>query len=100
VMAWGDDQAGELGNGVIPAFSFVPVRVHGVSTATAVSASDTLDPSASYSVALLAGHTVDDWGATNPPSALPRPVPGATTVVAISPSLFLLSNSTVMPFAP
>lgn len=100
VMAWGDDQAGELGNGIIPPFSVLPVRVHHVSTVSAVAASDTLDPSASYSVAMLAGHTVDDWGATNPATELPRPVPGATGVVAISPSLFLLSNSTVMPFTP
>jgi alpha-tubulin suppressor-like RCC1 family protein len=100
VMAWGDDQVGELGNGVNPPFSTVPVRVQHLAKATAVSASDTLDAGASYSLALLPGQTVDDWGATNPPTELPRAVAGATTVTAISPNVFLLANGTVTPFAP
>jgi alpha-tubulin suppressor-like RCC1 family protein len=100
VMAWGDDQVGELGNGVNPVFETTPVRVQHLAKATAVSASDTLDVGTSYSVSLLPGQTVDDWGATNPPSELPRVVPGATGVTAISPNVFLLAGGTVSPFAP
>jgi alpha-tubulin suppressor-like RCC1 family protein len=98
VMAWGDDEVGELGNGVNPPFVTAPVRVHRLTKATAVSASDTLDVNGSYSLALLPTHTVDDWGATNPPSEVPRAVPGATTIAAIAPNLFLLAVGTVRPF--
>lgn len=100
VMAWGDDEVGELGNGVIPPFETAPVRVHRLTTATAIAASDALDPTASFSVALLQGGAVDDWGATAAQNLVPRPVPGATGVAAISPGLLLLSNGTVKVFTP
>jgi alpha-tubulin suppressor-like RCC1 family protein len=99
-MAWGDDEAGELGNGVNPPFSTVPVKVLRLATATAVAASDALDPNASFSVALLRGGTVDDWGATAAANEVPRPLAGATGVAAISPGLLLLANGTVKEFTP
>jgi hypothetical protein len=100
VRAWGDDESGELGNGVNPPFYTVPVKVHRLTTATAVAASDNQSASGPFSVALLSGGTVDDWGATSAASEVPRPVPGATGVAAISPGLLLLANGTVKEFTP
>jgi alpha-tubulin suppressor-like RCC1 family protein len=100
VLAWGDDEVGELGNGVNPPFETVPVKVHRLATATAIAASVVLSPQGSFSVALLRGGTVDDWGATARQNEVPRPVPGATGVAAISPGLLLLANGTVKVFTP
>jgi alpha-tubulin suppressor-like RCC1 family protein len=100
VRAWGDDESGELGNGVNPPFSTVPVKVHRLATATAVAASDNPFGNGPFSVALLSGGTADDWGATAAQNEIPRPIPGATGVAAISPGLLLLANGTVKVFTP
>ena len=100
VRGWGDDQSGELGNGVNPPFYTVPVKVNRLTTATAVAASDNQPGAGPFGVALLSGGTVDDWGATSVPTEVPRPVPGATGVTAISPGLLLLANGTVKVFTP
>lgn len=99
-VGWGDDETGELGNGVNPPFYTVPVKVHRLTTATSVAASDNQSGNGPFSVALLSGGTVDDWGATSTASEVPRPLPGVTGVTAISPGLLLLSNGTVKVFTP
>lgn len=98
VMSWGDDEVGELGNGSIEPFSAAPVPVRGLTAATAVAASDDVYVQAMFGVALLAGGTVDDWGATSPITDAPHPAPGVTGVAAISPELILLTNGTVREF--
>jgi alpha-tubulin suppressor-like RCC1 family protein len=100
VRGWGDDGSGELGNGVNPPFYTVPVAVHRLTTATAVAASDDQSGNGPFSVALVSGGTADDWGATSAGNEVPRPIPGATGVTAISPGLLLLSNGTVKEFTP
>lgn len=100
VRGWGDDQFGELGNGVNPPFYTVPVAVHRLTTATAVAASDNQSANGPFSVGLLSGGTVDDWGATSAGNEVPRPIPGATGVTAISPGLLLLASGTVKEFTP
>jgi hypothetical protein len=56
VMAWGDDSAGELGNGVVKASQPSPVAVSGLSGVTSISAG-TMD-----SAALLSSGSVMTWG--------------------------------------
>ncbi|HYB24766.1 MAG TPA: IPT/TIG domain-containing protein, partial [Solirubrobacteraceae bacterium] len=56
VMAWGDDEAGQIGDGSIVPIQEAPVAVSGLSDVTAVSAGG------QHSMALLAGGTVMTWG--------------------------------------
>jgi alpha-tubulin suppressor-like RCC1 family protein len=56
VMAWGEDEAGELGDASIVERHEAPVAVSGLSGVTAVSAGG------EHSMALLAGGTVMTWG--------------------------------------
>jgi alpha-tubulin suppressor-like RCC1 family protein len=98
VMTWGDDEVGELGNGAIEPFSATPVPVRGLATATAAVASDVGYVQGSFGVALLAGGTVDDWGATSPITDTPHPAAGISGVAAISAALLLLTNGTVEVF--
>jgi alpha-tubulin suppressor-like RCC1 family protein len=97
--AWGDDEFGELGNGLNPPFYAVPVKVSGLTTATALSAGDPVEADP-ISLALLSSHTVDAWGATPGFHEVPRPLAGVSGVVGISPGLFLLSNGTVEAYGP
>jgi alpha-tubulin suppressor-like RCC1 family protein len=98
VMSWGDDEVGELGDGAIEPDSAVPVRARGLNTATAAVASQAEYIAASFSVALLPGGTITDWGQTRRVTDAPRPVPGITAVTAISPGLLLLANGTAEEF--
>jgi alpha-tubulin suppressor-like RCC1 family protein len=102
VMAWGSNQAGQLGNGseVTPS---VPVEVSGLTGVQAVAAG------ASHSLALLSNGTVMAWGdneegqlgdANTNESQVPVAVKGLTGVRAIAAggndSFALLSSGTVM----
>jgi alpha-tubulin suppressor-like RCC1 family protein len=98
VMSWGDDETGELGNRTIEPFSATPVPVGGLTAATAVVASDAGYVQGSFGVALLAGGTVEDWGATSPITDTPHPAPGVAGVAAISQALLLFTNGTVKVF--
>ena len=102
VLAWGENYAGELGDGG-SANSDVPVPVSGLSDATAISAGS------GFSLALLGNGTVMAWGSNSAgelgdgseaDSTVPVPVSGLSGVVAISAgnghSLALLKNGTVM----
>jgi hypothetical protein len=103
VMAWGDNSAGELGNGTTGGVSNVPVAVKNLSSVTAVSAGS------GYSLAALTSGTAMAWGAngrgqlgdgtttgTNLPGAVSE-LSGLTGVSAgAEHSLALLSNGTVM----
>jgi alpha-tubulin suppressor-like RCC1 family protein len=88
VMAWGEDNYGELGNGVIKAHELTPVAVSGLTGVTAISAGG------QDSVALMSGGSmmawgVNRWGAlgdgvTGSPSAVPVPVSGIDKVASVS----------------
>jgi alpha-tubulin suppressor-like RCC1 family protein len=100
VMAWGENLAGQLGDGSRSASSSVPVAVKGLGGVAAVSAD------VSHSLALISGGTLRSWGsnangqlgagsrevcpsfATKAPcSRVPLSVPGLTSVLAISAGL-------------
>jgi alpha-tubulin suppressor-like RCC1 family protein len=55
VQCWGDNKAGQLGNGTTTDSS-VPVTVSGITNATAVAAGGL------YACAMLSGSTVQCWG--------------------------------------
>jgi hypothetical protein len=101
-MAWGDNGAGQLGNGTFGNFSDVPVLVKGSRGAIAVAAGG------EHSLALLSNGTVAAWGqntdgqlgnGTITGSDVPVAVQGLTGVTAIAAgsdhSVALLSNGTV-----
>ncbi|MGA2452678.1 MAG: IPT/TIG domain-containing protein [Solirubrobacteraceae bacterium] len=56
VMAWGEDEAGELGDGSIVRDDETPVAVSGLSGVTAIAAGG------EHSMALLSSGAVDTWG--------------------------------------
>jgi alpha-tubulin suppressor-like RCC1 family protein len=112
VMGWGNNGAGELGDGTITQRD-VPVAVSGLSGVSAIAAGE------SHTLALLSNGTVDAWGYNNygqlgngttggpdtcesevPCSTTPMPVSGLSEVQAIAAagnhSLALLKNGTVM----
>jgi alpha-tubulin suppressor-like RCC1 family protein len=100
VMAWGNNDSGQLGNGTTKNSS-VPVAVSGLKGVTAVSAGS------HQSLALLSDGTVMAWGEApgngTERSEVPVAVSGLSGVVAIAAggggfdfSLALLSNGTVM----
>ncbi len=103
VVAWGDNESGELGNGTRTT-SDVPVAVKGLSEVTAISAGGY------HSMALLKNGTVMVWGdnpwgqlgngATGGFSDVPEAVKGLSEVIAVSAgetdSFALLKNGTVM----
>lgn len=91
VMAWGDNEGGQLGNGT-KTDSNVPVAVSGLSgVVTSISAG------AFGSLALMSDGTVMEWGNFN---VLPVAVSGLSEVAAIAqgagPNLALLRDGTVM----
>jgi alpha-tubulin suppressor-like RCC1 family protein len=102
VMAWGDDEAGQLGDGG-STLSSVPVAVSGLTGVKAIAAGE------NHSLALLNNGTVMAWGENEEgqlgngkttDSAVPVAVKGLTGVKAIAAggnhSLALLTNGTVM----
>ena len=88
VMSWGDDSAGELGNGTIKPFATTPAAVSGLSGVTAISAGT--DDSA----ALLGSGSLMTWGSDSSGvlgdgvsggvSDVPVKVVGLTSVVSVS----------------
>src|SRR5260370_5044372 len=104
-FAWGDNSAGELGNGTLTG-SAAPVAVSGLSGVRAVSAAGR------HELALLSSGTVLAWGddtfgqlgngliSANRSSEVPAPLPGLSNVTAVAAgeehSLALLANGTVM----
>jgi alpha-tubulin suppressor-like RCC1 family protein len=115
VMAWGDNEVGQLGDGSVigpehcykedepTQCSTRPIPVSGLSEATAIAAGQ------NYSLALLKNGTVMAWGSdvSEEPAASwshdePTPVANLSGVIAIAAggdgetSLALLSNGTVM----
>jgi alpha-tubulin suppressor-like RCC1 family protein len=102
VMAWGDNDSGQLGNGTTTN-SDLPVAVSGLTGVTAVAAGG------EHSLALLSNGTVMAWGAngqgqlgigTTTGSDVPVAVSGLTGVTAVSGggfySLALQSNAKLM----
>jgi alpha-tubulin suppressor-like RCC1 family protein len=105
LMTWGDNSAGELGNGSLDA-STTPVAVGGSGGITAVSAGGC------HVLALDSGGTVEAWGddtsgqlgtgaaSANGDAENPVTVPGLSDVTQVAAgtehSLALLSNGTVM----
>jgi len=103
VMTWGNDEFGQLGNGLTETLSNVPVTVKGLSGVTAISAGG------NHSLALLSNGTVMAWGENESgqlgdgnvsESSVPVAVKGLSGVSAISAggahSLALLKTGTVM----
>jgi len=106
VMAWGNNESGQLGQGEQeeePPFSNVPVAVPGLTGVSGISAG------ASYSLALLSGGTVKAWGAgafgqlgngATVEELAPVAVSGLSGVTSVSAggdhSVALLSNGTAM----
>jgi alpha-tubulin suppressor-like RCC1 family protein len=106
VMAWGNNEAGQLGDGKSVSEqrqSDVPVKVSGLSEVVAISAG------ANYALALLKNGTAMAWGQNNfgqlgngttTLSDIPVPVSGLSEVAAFAAgnfhSLALLRNGTVM----
>jgi alpha-tubulin suppressor-like RCC1 family protein len=103
VMAWGDDESGQLGNGSDESVSSVPVAVSGLSGVSAIAAGG------EHSLALLSNGTVMAWGNNESgqlgdgnfdESDTPVAVKGLSGVAAISAggafSLALLKTGTVM----
>ena len=105
VFAWGDNSAGELGNGTLTGTA-APVAVSGLAGVRAISAAGR------HELALLANGTVLAWGddtfgqlgngvvSSNADSEVPVAVPGLSTVTAVAAgeehSLALLANGTVL----
>jgi alpha-tubulin suppressor-like RCC1 family protein len=105
VFAWGDNSAGELGNGTL-AGTAAPVAVGGLAGVRAISAAGR------HELALRANGTVLAWGddtfgqlgngivSSNGDSEVPAAVPGLSTATAVAAgeehSLALLANGTVM----
>ncbi|MEX2237777.1 MAG: hypothetical protein WEB00_09610 [Dehalococcoidia bacterium] len=102
--AWGDDSAGELGDGGANANQTTPVDVSSLTTVTAI------DGGGNHSLALLSDGSVRAWGsddsgqlgnsaAFSDGSTTPVTVSGLATVIAIAAgtnhSLALLSDGTV-----
>ncbi len=77
VVAWGDDTAGELGNGAVKANETAPVPVSGLTGATAISAGR------QDSAALLASGSVMTWG-TNASGVLGYGVPNGISDVPVT----------------
>jgi len=77
VKAWGDDRAGELGDGTIKPFSTAPVAVSGLAGVTTIAAGD------QDSVALLGSGSVKTWG-TNASGVLGDGVLGGVSAVPVS----------------
>jgi alpha-tubulin suppressor-like RCC1 family protein len=90
VVAWGENQNGELGDGVKGEPSDVPVPVSGLSGVTAIAAGGRSN------LALLGDGTVVAWGSG---TDVPVPVSGLSGVTAVASGgnfcLALLSNGTV-----
>lgn len=91
VWCWGDNQAGELGNGTT-ASSSTPVEVQGISDAVAVSAGGS-GGNQDFTCVLLSGGHVECWGydadgelgnASTSNTPTPVPVSGLADAVAIS----------------
>ena len=93
VMAWGNDEYGQLGNGTTKEDSEVPVAVKGLSDVRRS------QPASNFSLALLNSGTVMAWGQDNegqlgngtikgaeegPGSNVPVPVKGLTGVTSIA----------------
>jgi alpha-tubulin suppressor-like RCC1 family protein len=103
VMAWGDNEDGQLGDGT-GSNSDVPVTVHGLSEVVAITADQ------NSSLALLKNGTVMSWGydgegalgqgSDHPSQYLPAPVSGLTNAKAIAGNhegnLALLADGTVV----
>ncbi len=102
VMAWGENEWGQLGNGTRRNDSDVPVAVSGLSEVTAIAAG------LGHSLALLSNGTVMAWGSneygelgngTGTESDVPVAVSGLSEVTAVAAggthSLALLKNGTV-----
>jgi alpha-tubulin suppressor-like RCC1 family protein len=102
VMSWGDNDAGQLGDGTKTA-SDVPVLVKGLTGVTAISAGS------QFNLAVLSTGTVESWGNNNDGqlgdnsfknSDVPVAVKGLTGVTDVAAggfhSLALLRNGTVM----
>ncbi|HUB73821.1 MAG TPA: IPT/TIG domain-containing protein [Solirubrobacteraceae bacterium] len=102
VMAWGENEYGQLGDGEFAPRSEVPVQVRGLSGVSAIAAG------ANFSLALLANGTVMAWGGDEvgqlgdgetEESVTPVTVKGLSGVVAIAAggrhALALLANGTV-----
>ena len=105
VMAWGNDENGQLGNGTLKPSSDVPVAVKGLTGVTAISAGG------EFSLALTSKGTVQAWGADEAgqlgnagveegTSDVPVPVEELSGVTAIAAgaehALALLGGGTVM----
>jgi alpha-tubulin suppressor-like RCC1 family protein len=88
VMAWGEDEFGELGDGTIVRGQETPTIVSGLSGVTAIAAGG------EHSLALLAGGTAMSWGedkfgelgdgSAGEPSDVPVPVSGLSEVAGIA----------------
>ena len=94
VMAWGDNDAGQLGIGKTGKPKDEPVSVSGLNGVTAISAGGV------SSVALLSNGTVMQWGGAV--GTVPVAVSGLSGVTAISAGTFdlaLLSDGTVMQWS-
>jgi alpha-tubulin suppressor-like RCC1 family protein len=88
VMAWGEDEFGELGNGSIVRGHETAAAVSGLTGVTAIAAGG------EHSLALLAGGTVMSWGedrfgelgdgVAGEPSDVPVPVSGLSEVAGIA----------------
>jgi alpha-tubulin suppressor-like RCC1 family protein len=102
VMAWGDNEAGQLGDGT-QSNSDVPVAVHGLSEVAAIATDQ------DSSLALLRNGTVMSWGyngggalgqGSDESQDLPAPVSGLTNAKAIvgngESNLALLADGTVV----
>jgi Regulator of chromosome condensation (RCC1) repeat len=102
VMSWGDNDAGQLGDGTKTS-SDVPVAVEGLAGVTAISAGS------QFNLAVLSNGTVESWGNNNDGqlgdnsfknSDVPVVVKGLTGVTDVAAggfhSLALLGNGTVM----
>jgi alpha-tubulin suppressor-like RCC1 family protein len=104
-VAWGDNSAGQLGNGTVTA-SGIPVGVGNLSGVKALAAGDR------FTLALRTNGTVEAWGdnthgqlgdGTTASADVPVPVKGLTGVTAVAAggahALALLSNGTVVAWA-
>jgi alpha-tubulin suppressor-like RCC1 family protein len=88
VMGWGDDSAGELGNGAIKPFATTPVAVSGLSGVTTITAGSDdsaalLDSGSLMTWGMNASGTLGD-GIAGGVSDVPVKVVGLTSVVSVS----------------